>query len=492
MEDIAPAEEKTAHKKHTSDKMRDMSIPRLLMVMSLPAMLSMLVQALYNVMDTVYVGMYYSAIGEAEYIAATQALSVAFPIQLIVTSIGLGIGIGANAIISKRLGEGDRHAASRAATMAILMVLVAAAAMCLIGGLMARPFVAAVADASGEGGMVIEYGTQYLFIVAAFSAGQTLELTGTRILQGTGNMKIPMIAQIVGAGINIALDPLFLFVFGMGVRGAAIATVISQFCAMGISYAVLLFFQHEVKISFIKVKIDKESFFANINIGIPSFVMNAVGAVTYISLLALIKAYGFGGVFQQILGLYFRLNSLAFMPIFGLMQGLLPILGYSYGANKKERFVHVLKLSLSISVALLLAGTVLFEVAPAMLLGLFSAGDQTIRVGVPALRIVAISFPFAAVGINLINVFQSLQCGIRSLIMSVFRQVGIIIPFAAVFGMITEWAIWAAYPVSEIVTMLVFLPQVFFVIKSKFKEKDEQSAGDGERTAAPRETARTI
>lgn len=474
MQNSIQDEQNINDKKHTSYKMGSMPIPKLLLVMSLPAMLSMLVQALYNIMDTVYVGMFYSGLGDTEYIAATQALSVAFPIQLIITAVGLGIGIGANAIISKKLGEGNRPDASKAANTAILMAFAALIIMSVIGIFATKPFVEIVADASGEGGLVIQYGVDYLFVVTVFSAGMILELTGSRILQATGNMKIPMIAQMVGAVINIALDPLFLFGFQLGVRGAAIATVISQFCSAGITYTVILFIQKEVKISIFKNKYSIRDILNNMNVGIPAFFLNAVGALTYISLLRIIKGYALGGIVQQVLGLYFKLNSLIFMPIFGLMQGLLPILGYSYGAQNKERYKAALKLSTMLSLGILLIGLLLFETAPELLLSLFSAGSSTLEIGRSAMRIIAISFPFAAIGINLINAYQSLQCGVRSLIMSLFRQLGIIVPFAAIFANFGAWGIWASYPVSEFLTTLIFFPQIFYVINKKFKQDGEK------------------
>ncbi|MBP5592592.1 MAG: hypothetical protein J6X75_00250, partial [Clostridia bacterium] len=253
-----------------------------------------------------------------------------------------------------------------------------------------------------------------------------------------------------------------------------IATVISQFCSAGITYTVILFIQKEVKISIFKNKYSVRDILNNMNVGIPAFFLNAVGALTYISLLRIIKGYALGGIVQQVLGLYFKLNSLIFMPIFGLMQGLLPILGYSYGAQNKERYKAALKLSTMLSLGILLIGLLLFETAPELLLSLFSAGSSTLEIGRSAMRIIAISFPFAAIGINLINAYQSLQCGVRSLIMSLFRQLGIIVPFAAIFANFGAWGIWASYPVSEFLTTLIFFPQIFYVINKKFKQDGEK------------------
>ncbi|MBR6788814.1 MAG: MATE family efflux transporter [Clostridia bacterium] len=454
-----------------SDKMGKTPILKLLVTMSLPAILSMLVQALYNIMDTVFVGMYYGGLGNAEYNAATQALGLAFPMQMIIVSIGIGVGVGANTCISRKLGEGNREGASNVAKHAILLSAFCSLLLVAVGLTLSNVFVTALADVSGESGRVIEYGTAYLTIVTALSFGTTVEITCSRILQATGNMKIPMVSQAMGALINIALDPLFLFAFGWGVRGAAIATVISQFVSMFFIVAMLTFGKQDVSV---KPKGFRFSFGVIreiINVGLPALVTNAIGAVTYVSLLLIMKGYAMGNLAQLSLGLYFKLNSLVFMPVFGLMQGSLPILGYNYGAGNRKRYISCIKLMIAFSLGFLLIGTLLFELLPEFLLGLFSANEATIAVATPAFRIIAIGFCGAAFGITMINAFQSLQCGVRSLLISTFRQFGIIIPFAAVFGQFGLHMVWMAYPVAEYVPLFVFFPSLIITIKKKFREK---------------------
>lgn len=457
--------------KLNSDKMRSTPIGRLLITMSLPAIVSMLVQALYNVMDTVFVGMYYSGLGDSEYNSAVQALSVAFPMQLIIVSIGIGLGVGANACISRKLGMGDREGATQTAQHAILLALAASVILAVVGLTVSGPFITALADVSGDSGKVIEYGTTYLTIVASLSFASTIEITCSRILQSTGNMRVPMISQAMGACVNIALDPILIFAGGMGVAGAAIATVISQFCSMAFILTMFIAKKQDISILPKGFRFSGKAMLEIINVGLPALITNAIGAVTYICIMLIMKAYGMGNTPQQVLGLYFKLNSLIFMPTFGLMQGALPILGYNYGAGNKKRYLECVKYMILISLGFMLIGVVLFEAAPGAMLGLFSANADTLAEGAVALRIIAICFPIAAFGITTINAYQSLQCGVRSLIMSMTRQLGIIVPFAAIFGRFGVHMIWIAYPVAEAIPILVFFPLLFGTINKKFAER---------------------
>ena len=440
--------------------------------MSLPAIISMLVQALYNIMDTVFVGMYYSGLGDAEYNSATQALSLAFPMQLIVVSIGIGIGVGANTCISRKLGEGDREGASLVAKHAILLAVACSAVMAIVGLTASSAFIIGLADVGGESGKVIEYGTTYLTIVTALSLGTTVEITCSRILQSTGNMRVPMISQAMGAVINIALDPIFLFVCGWGVAGAAIATVISQFTSMFFILSMFFVRKQDVSIAPKGFKFSRKAVKEIVNVGLPALVTNAIGAVTYVSLMLIMKAYAMGNIPQQVLGLYFKFNSLIFMPTFGLMQGALPILGYNYGASQRKRYTSCIKYMILFSLGFLLIGLALFETIPEILLGLFSANAQTSEAGAVAFRIIAIGFPGAAFGITMINAFQSLQCGVRSLLISLFRQLGIIVPVAAIFGQFGAHMIWTAYPVAEFIPLFIFFPSLIRTIKKKFDDKE--------------------
>lgn len=451
-----------------SEKMGTMPIGKLLANMSIPAILSMFVQALYNVMDTVFVGMYYSGLGDAEYNSATQALSVAFPMQMIIVAIGVGIGTGANAVVSKKLGEGDREGANQSAKHAIILSAMLSVLMVITGLTLSEAFISGLSDVSGDSGKVVEYGTIYLTIVASLSFASTIEITCSRILQSTGNMKVPMISQLMGASINIILDPIFLFAFKWGVAGAAIATVISQFCTAIFTISNFVFRKQDVNISMLKLKFSGRTLGEIVNVGLPAFITNAIGAVTYISIMLIMKGYAMGNIAQQVLGLYFKLNSLIFMPTFGLMQGALPIFGYNYGANNKKRYKKCLLYAILVAMVFMIIGLCLFEFLPEVMLGIFSANAQTMEAGVKTLRIVAVAYPIAAIGVPVISGFQSLQCGIRSLLMSLFRQIGIIVPFAAIFGQFGVVFIWMAYPIAELLSVIVFLPMLLVTINKKF------------------------
>ncbi len=458
--------------KMRSDKLRDTPILKLLITMSLPAIFSMFVQACYNFMDTVFVGAYF---GKEASGPALQALSLAFPIQLIIAAFGIGIGVGANAVISRKLGEGDAASANRTAKLSIFLGIIGAVIMIVVGLTASRAFIGALA-ATGEevqSQAVIDYGTQYLSIVTVFSGFSMLEIICGRLFQATGNMRVPMISQLLGAGINIALDPLFLFAFGLEVRGVAIATVISQFVACVFSITMFSVTKQDISISPKGFKFDGRALKDIAGAGIPAFITNAVGAVTYITLMVTMKAYHMGDVPQQVLGLYFKLNSLIFMPTFGLMQGSLPILGYNYGSGDKKRYMECVKYMLIFTSAFMLIGVTLFEAAPQAMLSMFSPPQEVLDKGATAFRLIAISFVPAAFGVTSINGFQSIRCGTFALIMSLVRQLGIVIPFAVIFGRFGDTFIWLAYPTAEIVAASIFCPLWFTRIKKRFDEKEK-------------------
>lgn len=457
----------------TSNKMRDMPVGRLLFVMSAPAIISMLVQALYNIVDSVFVGIYYS--GTAQYDGAVQALSLAFPMQLLITAVGIGIGVGANACISRRLGEGDREGANKVANLALLLSLAGAALTAIVGLFASEPFVRMLAaeSESGSSGDAIAFGTQYLTIVMALSFGAIIEITCARLYQSTGNMRIPMMSQAMGAVLNIVLDAVFIFVFNMGVAGVAWATVIAQTAAAAFSLSMFFLRKHDVQLHRKYWRPERKTFKQIFNVGLPAFTTQAVGSVTYVVMMIILKMYNYGSDAQSVYGFYFKLISFITMPVFGLMQGMLPILGYNYGSGNRLRYVKTLKLSLIFALSVLTAGLILFETLPGVLLSAFSVewGSSMMQTGQFAYRITAISFVPAAFGITTINAFQSLHCGISSLLVSVLRQIGIIIPFALIFGSYNIMFVWMAYPIAETVSVLIFFPRLLAVIKKKFDER---------------------
>lgn len=445
----------------------------MLFVMAMPAIISMLVQALYNIIDSVFVGIYYD--GTPQYDGAVQALSLAFPMQLLITAVGIGIGVGANACISRRLGERDREGADRVASLAIALSVIGSALMVFVGLFASEPFVRMLAAESVTGNSedAIAFGTEYLVIVMSMSFGAIIEITCGRIYQSTGNMKIPMIAQGMGAVLNIGLDALFIFGLNMGVAGAAWATVIAQICAAAFSFSMFFLKKHDISISPKYLRFDKKTLRFMMNVGLPAFTTQAVGSVTYVAMMIFMKMYGYGSDAQSVYGFYFKLNSFISMPVFGLMQGMLPILGYNYGSGDKKRYVQTLKLALIASAAVMVLGLVLFETIPGLLLSAFRVPwDGTMmQVGITAYRIIAIAFIPAAFNITTINALQSLHCGVTSLLVSVLRQIGIIIPFALIFGQFGLIYIWLAYPVAELISAVIFFPRLLVLVKKKFAER---------------------
>ncbi len=473
-----------------SRKMREQPIGKLLLNMSLPAILSMLVQALYNVVDSVFVAQHSGNAG-------TIALSAVFPMQMLVMSLALGIGVGTNVQIAKRLGEGKNDEASAVARTGVFMALCGAVIAVIIGLTVSKPFCAAYSQGNEA---VKNMSSTYLTIVTAVSVGMFVEITLSKILQSTGNMKVPMISQLIGAVTNIILDPLLIFGIGffpeLGVRGAAIATVTGQIAAMVFVIVIFVIKKHDVSLSFKHFKLKKDNIFAICIVGLPTTVMNAVSGFTTLILNLFLNKISQDGMGMAILGVYFKLQSFVFMPVFGLMQGLMPILSYNYGYGNKKRFIRAFKLAQITSLIIMAVGLVLFQTAPRPLMRMFSDG-QMLEEGVFALRIISISFLPAAFGICLTNVMQAFGKGVTSLIMSLMRQVVLLIPLGALLAFTVGLnGFWFTYPIAETAVFAVFLPYTLVTINRKFagvKPLDEESASEETAIAetASEETAAT-
>ena len=446
--------------------MREQPIGKLLLNMSLPAILSMLVQALYNVVDSIFVASYSKNAGLGN--AGTTALSVVFPMQMLTMALAIGIGVGTNVQIAKRLGEGRNDDASAVARTGVFMAACGAIVAVILGLTASRPF--SVAFAKGDK-QVEDMAATYLTIVTAVSVGMFIEITLSKILQATGNMKVPMISQLIGAITNIILDPLLIFGVGffptLGVRGAAIATVTGQICAMIFVIIIFIVKKHDVSLNFKNFKLRKENVYAIFIIGLPTMVMNAVGGFTTIILYSFLNKISDSGV--TILGVYFKLQSFVFMPVFGLMQGLMPILSYNYGYGDKKRFVRAYKLAQITSAIIMTVGLILFQVASGFLMKIFAEGDM-LKEGTFALRIISISFLPAAFGICLTNVMQAFGKGVTSLILSLLRQVVLLIPIGALLAFTVGLnGFWFTYPIAETVVCAAFLPYTLVTINKKFK-----------------------
>ncbi len=443
-----------------SRKMREQPIGKLLLNMSLPAILSMLVQALYNVVDSIFVARHSGNAG-------TTALSAVFPMQMLIMALALGIGVGTNVQIAKRLGEGRNDDASAVARTGVFMAVCGAVVAVILGLTVSKPFCAAYSQGNEQ---VENMSSTYLTIVTAVSVGMFVEITLSKILQSTGDMKVPMISQLIGAGTNIILDPLLIFGVGffpeLGVRGAAIATVTGQIAAMIFVIIMFVVKKHDVSLSFKHFKLKKENVLAICIIGLPTTVMNAVSGFTTLILNLFLNKISQNGM--AILGVYFKLQSFVFMPVFGLMQGLMPILSYNYGYGDKKRFTRAFKLAQITSLIIMAVGLLLFQVAPRPLMRLFSEG-QMLEEGVFALRIISISFLPAAFGICMTNVMQSFGKGVTSLVMSLLRQVVLLIPIGALLAFTVGLnGFWFTYPIAEFAVFALFLPYTIITVNKKF------------------------
>lgn len=428
------------------NKMGTMAIPKLLISMSLPMMLSMLVQALYNIVDSIFV----AKIGED----ALTAVSLAYPIQNLMVAIVSGTCVGMNALLSKNLGEKKYESANLAARNGIFLGIMSFLVMAILGGFGADFFMATQTTDS----QIHLYGTQYLRIVTVFSAGLFLAVTFSRILQATGKMVDAMIAQTAGAVTNIILDPIFIFgLFGlpqMNVIGAAIATIIGQFVELSLTIFFNLKNNRELNLNMKGFRPDRQIIGSIYKVGIPSSIMMSIGSVMVFCMNKILMAFSSTAV--AVFGVYFKLQSFIFMPIFGLNNGLIPIVAFNYGARNKKRILDTMKLSVCLATGFMLLGAALFQFAPVQLFGFFDASEQMLEIGIPALRIISLCFIFAGFNVITGSVFQALGNGMYSLIISVVRQLVVILPvafvFAKLFGLVYVW--WS-FIIAEIVAVIM-------------------------------------
>lgn len=428
------------------NKMGVMPVNRLLFSMSLPMILSMLVQALYNIVDSIFV----AQIGET----ALAAVSLAFPVQNLIIAVSVGTGVGVNALLSRSLGEKNQETANLAAVNGIFVFFLSYLLFAVFGFFFARMYFT-VQTSNPE---IIEQGTIYLSICSIFSFGIFLEIALERIMQSTGRTIYNMITQGLGAIINIILDPILIFgLFGfprMGILGAAVATVIGQIIAM----LLLLYFNirknSDVNLNMRRFRPDTAIIAEIYRVGLPSIIMQSISSVMTFGVNKILLLFSETAV--SVFGIYFKLQSFIFMPVFGLNNAMVPIVAYNYGATRKDRIMKTIRSSVTAAVAIMLAGLAIFQIFPEQLLYLFDASEHMMGIGVPALRIISLSFLFAGYCIVIGSVFQALGNGVYSLITSAARQLVCILPaaylFAAVFGL---HAVWYAFPLAEIISVVL-------------------------------------
>ncbi len=428
------------------NKMGYMPVPRLLFTMSMPMVISMLVQALYNVVDSVFV----ARISEN----ALTAVSMAFPVQNLMIAVSVGTGVGINALLSRSLGEKQFRQADRAARNGLFLGLVIYLAFAVFGLAGSRLFF----TSQTSDPELIAYGTQYVFTVTVFSFGICLAVVGERLLQSTGRTIYNMITQGLGAIINIILDPILIFgLWGfprMEVLGAAVATVVGQICGMALSLFFNVRKNQEINLNMKGFRPDWATIRKIYEVGLPSIIMQSIGSVMVFGVNKILMMFTSTAV--SVFGVYFKLQSFIFMPVFGLNNGMVPIIAYNYGARRKKRITETVKLSIGAAVAVMLAGLAVFQLRAEALLEIFDASPDMLSIGVPALRTISLSFLFAGYCIVVGSVFQALGNGVYSLAVSVARQILVILPVAYVFARL--WglnAVWWSIPIAEIVSVVM-------------------------------------
>ena len=445
------------------NKMGVMPIPKLLITMSLPMILSMLIQALYNVVDSMFV----AQLSED----ALTAVSLTFPVQNLIIAISVGTGVGINALLSRYLGEHRYDQANAVAKNGIFITFVSSAIFAGIGILSSHFFFTTQTDNP----TIIKYGTTYMFIITLFSFGCFMQITLERLLQATGKTIYNMITQGTGAVINIILDPILIFgLFGfprLEVAGAAIATIIGQFVAVSLSVYFNCKKNTEIHLNFKNFHPCSSTIKEIYKIGVPSIIMQSIGSIMTFGMNKILME--FSSTATAVFGIYFKLQSFIFMPVFGLTNGMIPIVAYNYGAKNKERIYHTRRLSILIAIAIMTAGLLLLQAIPTQLLNCFDASENMLKIGIPALRIISISFPFAGYCIVCSATFQALGNGVYSLITSAARQLLVILPVAYVFGQIFGLhTIWWSFPIAELVSVFLSVILIKRIFKLKLQNLD--------------------
>lgn len=428
------------------NKMGVMPVGKLLVNMALPMIISMLVQAFYNIVDSVYV----SQVSES----AVTALSLAFPVQNMQIGFAVGVGVGVNALLSQSLGRKDQESVNWAAGQGVFLALVATALFMLFGFFGVRPYYTMQSTVAET----VEGGIAYTSICCIFTVGVFIQVLCERLLQATGRAMQTMILQGTGAIINIILDPVFIHGWWgmpkMGVAGAAVATVIGQ--CTGAVLGIYLNLRHNPEVQ-LRVKFMKPNWKVIapiLEVGIPSVVMNGIGSVMNFGMNQILQ--GFNEVATGVFGIYYKLQSLFFMPLFGINNATISILAYNYGARKPKRIVHTLKLATAVAVCIMLVGLAVFQLFPQALLGIFNPTEEFLAIGVKALRILCLPFPVAAICISLGASFQALGKGSYSTIVSLCRQLIVLLPAAYLLSLTGDVNnVWWSFPIAEVMSALV-------------------------------------
>lgn len=442
------------------NKMGVMPVNRLLISMSIPMIISMLVQALYNIVDSMFV----SRLSEN----ALTAVSLAFPAQNLMIAVATGTGVGINALLSKSLGEKNFEKANKTANNAIFLAFCSYAVFAILGFFFSRIFF----ELQTSDQDIVEQGTHYLSICTVLSFGMMFQITSERLLQSTGKTFYTMITQGTGAIINIIFDPIFIFgLLGfpkMGTAGAAAATVMGQIIAAILAIIFNRVRNKEIHVTMRNFRPDGNIIKNIYLVGIPSIILAAIGSIMTFGMNKILIA--FSTTAAAVFGVYFKLQSFVFMPVFGLNNGMVPILAYNYGARRPDRITKTIKLSVFYATLIMIIGVLVFQFFPAQLLGIFQASEYMLKIGKPALRIISFSFLMAGFSIITSSVLQAFSHGFLSLSISVIRQLVVILPVAYLLSLSGNIdLIWVAFPVAEIVSLLLCCVYMRFVFKKEIK-----------------------
>ena len=428
------------------NKMGVMPVRRLLITMSLPMMISMLIQALYNVVDSIFV----AQISEN----ALTAVSLAFPFQNLMISVAVGTGVGVNALLSRSLGEREFERANRTAENGIFLAAASTLVFTAGGLLIARPYFAMQTEVQE----IVDHGAVYLAICAGLSFGIFFEIIFERLLQSTGRTFYTMITQGVGAVINIILDPVLIFGLGpfpkLDVAGAALATVLGQIVAAVLAVFFNLRCNPELQIRLRGFRPQGGIIRTIYKVGVPSIILSSISSVMTFGLNQILN--GFTTTATAVLGIYIKVQSFAFMPIFGLNNGMVPIVSYNLGARKKKRLVGTVKFAMVLAGGIMLACLLLLQTCTEPILRLFNASEDLLAIGVPALRIISLSFLFAGFAVISSSTFQALGNGVLSMLISIVRQLVVLLPAAYLLSLTGRVeAVWWAFPIAEISSLIL-------------------------------------
>ena len=437
------------------NKMGTMPVGRLLANMAAPMMVSMLFQALYNIVDSVFVARLSQD--------AMNAVSLAFPLQMLCIAFSVGTGVGMNALLSRSLGEKDQEAANRAAGTGLFLTLCTAAVFCALGFALAAPFFRFQTDNA----RIIAYGRSYVMICIGVSLGIFMQVYGERLLQSTGRTNLSMLSQIAGAVCNIVLDPILIFGLcgfpRMEVAGAALATVIGQFVGAGLGLFLNLKKNPEVQLRARDVRPHRATVAEIYAVGIPSIIMQSIGSVMTFGMNKILIS--FTEAATAVFGAYFKLQSFIFMPCFGLNNAMVPIVSYNYGARKYDRVRRTVRLTAITAIGIMCVGCALFELIPGTLLGLFSPTDEMLAIGKTALRIIGAHFPLAGFSIIAGSACQALGTPVYALVNSVCRQIVVLLPAAYLLSLTGRLElVWLAFPIAELVSVTlnaIFLKRTY-------------------------------